>query len=35
MRSSGLEGLLAAHAAVAAQKRLVYFVAGLGPKLGA
>lgn len=35
MRSSGLEGLLATHAAVAAQKRLVYFVAGLGPKLGA
>lgn len=35
MRSSGLEGLLAAHAAVAAQKRLVYLVAGFGSKLGA
>lgn len=35
MRSGGLEGLLAAHAAVAAQKRLVYLVAGLSSKLGA
>lgn len=33
MRSSGLEGLLAAHAAVAAQKCLVYLVAGFGSKL--
>lgn len=33
MRSSGLEGLLAAHAAVAAQQCLVYLVAGFGSKL--
>lgn len=35
MRSGGLEGLLAARAAVAAQKRLVHLAARFGSKLGA